>query len=92
MTLSPVAPQSLHNAVTMRNSQYKTSFDGANALWFALCLALSTAANAGTPDAQAPAKALAFEWKSSEPLVKPPAARKDIFGVTDPTIVYHDGR
>ncbi|MDR7267813.1 endo-1,4-beta-xylanase [Pelomonas saccharophila] len=39
-----------------------------------------------------PAKALPFEWKSSEPLIKPPADRADIFGVKDPSIVYHDGR
>ena len=39
-----------------------------------------------------PAQAIAFEWKSSEALIKPPADRADIFGVKDPTIVHHDGR
>jgi hypothetical protein len=39
-----------------------------------------------------PAKAIAFEWKSSEPLIKPPADAKQIHGVKDPTIVYHDNR
>jgi hypothetical protein len=34
----------------------------------------------------------AFEWTSSEPLVKPPADAPQIFGVKDPTIVFHDGR
>jgi endo-1,4-beta-xylanase len=37
-------------------------------------------------------QAQAFEWKSSAPLVRPPAAPMDIFGVKDPTIVYHDNR
>jgi endo-1,4-beta-xylanase len=40
----------------------------------------------------APAPAIAFEWKSSEPLIKPPADAKQIHGVKDPTIVYHDNR
>jgi hypothetical protein len=42
--------------------------------------------------APAPAPATAFEWKSSEPLIKPPADAKQIYGVKDPTIVYHDNR
>lgn len=33
-----------------------------------------------------------FEWTSSEPLVSPPADAKHLFGVKDPTIVFHDGR
>jgi endo-1,4-beta-xylanase len=33
-----------------------------------------------------------FEWKSSEPLIRPPADAKQIFGVKDPSIVYHDNR
>jgi endo-1,4-beta-xylanase len=33
-----------------------------------------------------------FEWKSSEPLIRPPADAKHIFGVKDPSIVYHDNR
>ena len=40
----------------------------------------------------APAQALAFEWRSSEPVIKPPADAKQIHGVKDPTIVYHDNR
>jgi endo-1,4-beta-xylanase len=39
-----------------------------------------------------PAQALAFEWKSSEPLITPAADAKQIHGVKDPTIVYHDKR
>jgi hypothetical protein len=39
-----------------------------------------------------PAQAIAFEWKSSEPLIKPPADAKQIHGVKDPSIVYHDNR
>jgi endo-1,4-beta-xylanase len=70
----------------MRN--HKSSLYGFNALWLASCLALGTLAHAAEPAT----RAKPFEWKSSEPLVKPPAAAKQIHGVKDPTIVYHDGR
>lgn len=33
-----------------------------------------------------------FEWTSSEPLMRPPADAGHIFGVKDPTVVFHDGR
>jgi len=52
-----------------------------NAFWLAACLACS--AHAG---------AAAFEWQSGEPLLKPPAEAKGLFGVKDPSIVQHDGR
>jgi hypothetical protein len=45
-------------------------------------------AHAAQPSKAAPS----FEWKSSETLVRPPADAKHIFGVKDPSIVYHDGR
>lgn len=67
---------------------YKSSLAGFNALWFASCLALSTLAHAAEPAT----RAKPFEWKSSEPLIKPPADAEQIHGVKDPTIVYHDGR
>ena len=67
---------------------YKSCLTGFNALWFASCLALSTLAHATEPAT----RAKPFEWKSSEPLIKPPADAKQIHGVKDPTIVYHDGR
>ncbi|KQY80095.1 MULTISPECIES: non-reducing end alpha-L-arabinofuranosidase family hydrolase [Roseateles] len=70
----------------MRN--YKSASNGLNALWFASCLALSTFAHAAEPAN----RVQPFEWKSSEPLIRPPADAKDIFGVKDPTIVHHDGR
>jgi len=59
-----------------------------NALGLATGLALSALAHAAEPAKPAPR----FEWKSSEPLVHPPAEAKHIFGVKDPTIVFHDGR
>ncbi|WP_457428123.1 hypothetical protein, partial [Roseateles sp. P5_E7] len=67
---------------------HKSSLNGFKALWFACCLALSTLSHAAGPAKQAQP----FEWKSSEPLIRPPADAKNIFGVKDPTIVYHDGR
>jgi hypothetical protein len=50
-----------------------------------------TAAPISAP-APAPAPPTAFEWKSSAPLIKPPAGATPIFGVKDPTIVHHDNR
>lgn len=50
------------------------------AFWLAACLACTAHAGA------------AFEWTSSEPLIRPPADARHIFGVKDPSIVYHDGR
>ena len=59
--------------------------------WLAACLAclpLGTFAHAAEPaDGGQP-----FEWRSSAPLIKPPADAKHIFGVKDPSIVYHGGR
>jgi endo-1,4-beta-xylanase len=57
-------------------------------IWLAACLALGGLAHAAEPAKPAPS----FEWKSSEPLIRPPADAKHIFGVKDPSIVYHDGR
>jgi hypothetical protein len=51
-----------------------------------------TTAGGPTAGGGTPAQAIAFEWKSSETLIKPPVDRTDIFGVKDPTIVHHDGR
>ena len=57
--------------------------------WLAASLAMAgTCAHA----AEAAKPPLPFEWKSGEPLVRPPADAKDIFGVKDPSIVYHDNR
>jgi hypothetical protein len=67
---------------------YKSSLNGFNALWFASCLASSTLAHATEPAT----RAKPFEWKSSEPLIKPPADAKQIFGVKDPTIVFYDNQ
>lgn len=58
------------------------------ALWLASCLALSPFARAAEPARQPPS----FEWASSEPLIRPPAEAPHIFGVKDPSIVWHDGR
>lgn len=68
---------------------HKSSFTSFNALWFAAGLVLSALAHAAEPAKQAPSP---FEWKSSEPLIHPPAEAKHVFGVKDPTIVFHDGR
>src|SRR5438874_2552639 len=73
-------------AEVMRN--YKSSLNGFNAICFVSCLALSTLAHA----TDSATRAKPFEWKSSEPLIKPPADAKQIFGVKDPSIVYHDNR
>ncbi|MGQ3053695.1 MAG: non-reducing end alpha-L-arabinofuranosidase family hydrolase [Roseateles sp.] len=54
----------------------------------ALGLALATFAHAAPPVPTAPP----FAWKSSAPLVRPPADAPHILGVKDPTIVHHDGR
>jgi endo-1,4-beta-xylanase len=55
----------------------------------------TTATATGSPAAgggSTPSQAIAFEWKSSEPLIKPPADLNSILGVKDPSIVFHDGR
>jgi Glycosyl hydrolase family 62 len=59
-----------------------------NAIGLAAGLALATLAQAAQPTEKAPS----FEWKSSAPLIRPPADAPHIFGVKDPTIVHHDGR
>lgn len=64
------------------------ALNGRAAFWLASCLALSALAHAAEPAKPAPA----FEWQSSEPLIRPPAEAQHIFGVKDPSIVYHDGR
>ena len=67
---------------------YKSSLDGINALWLASCLALSTLAHA----TESASRAKPFEWKSSEPLIRPPVDAKQIHGVKDPSIVYYGNR
>jgi endo-1,4-beta-xylanase len=62
---------------------YRSSLTGLNALWFASCPALTTLAHVTEPAT----RAKPFEWKSSEPLIKPPADARQIHGVKDPTIV-----
>jgi hypothetical protein len=59
-----------------------------NTLGLAASLALATLAQAAQPEP----KSQPFEWKSSAPLVRPPADAPQILGVKDPTIVHHDGR
>ncbi|MFG6488509.1 non-reducing end alpha-L-arabinofuranosidase family hydrolase [Roseateles sp. BYS78W] len=69
--------------------QRPTSFlNACQAIVFAAGLALGALAHAAAPAKPAPS----FEWESSEPLIHPPADAKRIFGVKDPSIVYHDGR
>ena len=64
-----------------------------SALWLALCTALSPLAHAVEPAAQpAMEPAPAFAWESSEPLIKPPADAEGLFGVKDPSVVFHDKR
>ena len=68
-----------------------------SALWLALCTALSPLAHAAEPAAQPAAKPAtaptpAFAWESSEPLIKPPADAEGLFGVKDPSVVFHDKR
>ena len=70
----------------MRN--YRLSLHGFNALWLASCLALSPLAHATEPAT----RAKPFEWKSSEPLIKPPADAKQVLGVKDPSIVYYGNK
>jgi len=67
---------------------YKSSLYGINALWLASCLALSTLAHA----TESASRAKPFEWKSSEPLIRPPVDAKQIHGVKDPSIVYYGNR
>jgi len=70
----------------MRN--YKFSLHGFNAIWLASCLTWSPLAQATEPAT----RAKPFEWKSSEPLIKPPADAGRIFGVKDPSIVYYGNK
>ena len=63
-----------------------------SALLLAFGAAATTCTNASVTTATGSTQAESFEWRSSQPLVKPPATPKDIFGVKDPSIVYHDNR
>ena len=76
----------------MRMRQDKICVDIARALRLAWSVAFAMAANAGAAQAQATTTPHPFEWKSGEPLIRPPADVKGIFGVKDPTIVFHDHR
>lgn len=63
-----------------------------SALLFAFGASAATYSNAVVSTAPGATQAQPFTWRSSQPLVKPPAAPKGIFGVKDPSIVYHDKR
>jgi len=63
-----------------------------SALLFAFGASAATYSNAVVTTASGSTQAPPFQWGSSQPLVKPPAVLKDIFGVKDPSIVYYDHR
>ena len=63
-----------------------------SALLLAFGASAATCTNASVTTATGSTQAQPFEWRSSQPLIKPPATPKDIFGVKDPSIVYHDNR
>jgi len=71
------------------------------ALWLACFTALGSSAHAAEPAAESAAERAAqpattppppFAWESSEPLIRPPAGADQLFGVKDPSIVFHDNR